>query len=230
MTRKRKRKLDLQGITETRAAAVKAVVALEFAGALRLLDRLFVSGDKAPECLLLRSSCQLALSEGKATSVRLPKALKDAEKACERAPVMPEARLCVARILMAQGDPFGAETACVNGIRLVMRVKGKQGRADAAGADSKGGFLWLGSTVKVVGTSRDDLNGQEASVTAYREESGRYCVKLLGGEQEVALKPENLTLPFAAALLPSREVQRRLEETLSEARALADPRREKAQG
>ena len=88
----------------------------------------------------------------------------------------------------------------------------------------------MGSTVAVVGTSRSDLNGQEGSVTAYREQSGRYCVKLLSGDvpQEVSLKPDKLCLPFAAALQPAAEVRRRLEQTLSDARALADPRREQA--
>ena len=261
MSGKRKRKLDAQGFAETRAAALDAVTGRDFSAALRSLDRLISSGDRAPECLLLRASCQLALSEGKVTSVRLPKALKDAEAACERSPAMPEARLCVARILLAQGDPFGAEIASVHGIRLaaakaaakaaaqaISKDGGEDGnddaRSDAGGEASSSGtagptgdggrLVWVGSTVVVIGTSRKDLNGQEASVTAHHEHSGRYCIQLRGkgeatvSKHEVALKPENLSLPFAAAFMTAEEVRKRLEETLSKARAEADPRREKA--
>ena len=250
---KRKRKLDAAGIAETRATALASVAEQNFAAALRALDRLISSGDVAPECLLLRSVAQLALSEGKITSARLPKALKDAETACKRAPMMPEARLAMARVLLAQGDPFGAEIACVHGIRraaakaLALQAGGEGGSsgtpappappAPSAPPRPTGdgtGLLWVGCTVIVVGTSREDLNGQEASVTAHREDSGRYCVLLRSGEkqepkqQEVALKLANLSLPFAAALLTAREVRTKLEHTLSQARAEADPRREKA--
>ena len=38
-----------------------------------------------------------------------------------------------------------------------------------------------------------------------------------GGEEEVALKPENLSLPYAAAFLTAEEVRKRLEEILSKA-------------
>ena len=256
---KRKRKLDAAGIAETRATALASVAEQNFAAALRALDRLISSGDVAPECLLLRSVAQLALSEGKITSVRLPKALKDAETACKRAPMMPEARLAMARVLLAQGDPFGAEIACVHGIRraaakaLALQAGGEGGSSgtpapSAPSAPSAApaapappiptgdgtGLLWVGCTVIVVGTSREDLNGQEASVTAHREDSGRYCVLLRSGkkqepkQQEVALKLANLSLPFAAALLTAQEVRTKLEHTLSQARAEADPRREKA--
>jgi tetratricopeptide (TPR) repeat protein len=252
MPGKRKRKLDAQGIAETRAAALDAMAGRDFAAAIRSLDRLISSGDAAHECRLLRSSCQLALSKS-ISSARLPKALKDVEAVCKSAPMMPEARLCMARVLLAQGNPFNAEIACVHGIRqaaakaaakAAAQAMAKGGgkdeiRPDAGAEGSKSGtegptggdsgLLWVGSTVVVVGTSRKDLNGQEASVTAHQESSGRYCVQLRGGgEEEVALKPENLSLPYAAAFLTAEEVRKRLEEILSKARAEADPRREKA--
>lgn len=85
--------------------------------------------------------------------------------------------------------------------------------------------------VKVVGTARDDMNGQLGVVVQYQQDRGRYLVQNATTQQLMALKPENLvkasTMESARAqvqlLQNNPQVQQKLREVYAKVKRALHP-------
>ena len=170
---------------------------------------------------------------GGSSSARLPKAIKDAERACELAPGTPHGYLCLADASSALDDPFAAEVACIEGLRAMLGV------GNDADADD---FVWPGSSAIVRGGAGDaELDGRTATVVGSVGAGRMVELRVMAdgaGTAPRAVDRGHLELPFAPAtkdgaapppaLLPPTAVRAALTTALANCRAAADPRRDQA--
>merc|ERR1712032_15612 len=92
------------------------------------------------------------------------------------------------------------------------------GKAALTG-ESSGVTPLLGKRVQVHGTSRDDMNGQAGTASAFDAEKGRYVVDLDNIKGTFRFKPDNLKLDDASANCGATEGS-----LAKEVAALADPK------